>query len=283
MAIKNLSNLNKYKQIAQIIKNADAIVISAGAGMGVDSGLPDFRGPQGFWREYPAIEDLGIRFEEMANPFWFEKEPTLAWAFYGHRLKLYRETKPHKGFDMLLEIAKEKKNGYFVLTSNVDGHFPKAGFSDDKIYEIHGSIHHLQCTKPCCTDIWQAKNLEIQINEKFRAISKLPVCPKCGRIARPNILMFGDFYWVSMRSDKQSDRFYNWISTVKNSKIVVIEIGAGKAVPTIRLKSQRLVRNYNATLIRINPRDFDVPDGQISLAENALSAITQIFNEHQKL
>lgn len=57
---------------------------------------------------------------------------------------MYRYTKPHEGFSILLEIAKKKKD-YFVVTSNVDGQFQKAGFNPDKLYEIHGSIHHVQC------------------------------------------------------------------------------------------------------------------------------------------
>jgi hypothetical protein len=71
---------------AEAIEGADALLITAGAGMGVDSGLPDFRGTQGFWRAYPAIAKLGVSFEEMANPQWFNHDPALAWAFYGHRL-----------------------------------------------------------------------------------------------------------------------------------------------------------------------------------------------------
>ena len=87
------------------IKNADAILITAGAGIGVDSGLPDFRGNKGFWKAYPPIAKLGISFSEMANPMWFERNPKLAWAFYGHRLNLYRKTTPHKGFELMLNWA----------------------------------------------------------------------------------------------------------------------------------------------------------------------------------
>ena len=63
------------------LKEADAILITAGAGMGVDSGLPDFRGTEGFWRAYPIAKKLGLRFEELANPRWFDENPKLAWAF----------------------------------------------------------------------------------------------------------------------------------------------------------------------------------------------------------
>src|SRR6266853_6748314 len=91
----------KVRLAAEAIKAADALLITAGAGMGVDSGLPDFRGTKGFWRAYPVIAKLGLSFEEMANPSWFKKSPELAWAFYGHRLNLYRKTVPHAGFKHL--------------------------------------------------------------------------------------------------------------------------------------------------------------------------------------
>ena len=81
---------------AEVILDADALLIGAGAGMGVDSGLPDFRGPEGFWRAYPAFR--GRRFEEVSNPVWFQRDPEQAWGFFGHRLNLYRATAPHAGF-----------------------------------------------------------------------------------------------------------------------------------------------------------------------------------------
>ena len=136
---------NEVRRAAEAINAADALLVTAGAGMGVDSGLPDFRGAQGFWRAYPAIAKLGLSFEEMANPAWFKENPSLAWAFYGHRLNLYRSTFPHAGFARLLEIGRSKSHGYFVFTSNVDGQFQKAGFSLEHIVECHGSIHHFQC------------------------------------------------------------------------------------------------------------------------------------------
>src|SRR4051794_34794966 len=134
------------------IERADALLIAAGAGMGVDSGLPDFRGPEGFWRAYPAFEKLGLRFEQIANPRWFADDPHLAWGFYGHRLNLYRAMPPHKGFETLLRWAR-RKGEYFVFTSNVDGHFQRAGFPDQRIIECHGSIQHVQCAQPCCDEI----------------------------------------------------------------------------------------------------------------------------------
>src|SRR5262245_28856516 len=105
---------------AEVIRDAAALVVAAGAGMGVDSGLPDFRGDHGFWQAYPPYQHLGLRFVDLANPRWFRTDPTLAWGFYGHRLNLYRATRPHEGFGVLRRWANRLPHGGFVFTSNVD-------------------------------------------------------------------------------------------------------------------------------------------------------------------
>lgn len=271
------SQINRAKEI---LERTDAILITAGAGMGVDSGLPDFRGTEGFWRAYPIAKKLGLRFEELANPRWFKTNPKLAWAFYGHRLNLYRETQPHEGFYILRELGENKKGGYFVFTSNVDGQFQKAGYDEKKIVEIHGSIHHLQCTKPCIDDIWPADNIKVEIDmEKFEAKEPLPRCRHCGDIARPNILMFGDWEWVSHRTAGQEFRFERWLEKVDDMgyRLTIVEIGAGKAVPTVRMLSERVAFSLGATLIRINPRDYDTPSSKhISLPMGGLEGIKAI-------
>ncbi len=270
-----------FEKAAEAIKNSDALYITAGAGIGVDSGLPDFRGKHGFWRAYPPIARLGLSFEQMASPVWFHRNPELAWAFYGHRLNLYRRTIPHEGFYHLLELGKQKPGGYFVFTSNVDGQFQKAGYKDERVEECHGSIHHLQCVEPCNDDIWDASDTEVIVNkEKFVARPPLPRCPTCGKTARPNVLMFGDWLWLPERSHRQSTRKKAWISSLTRSgrQPVIIEIGAGLAVPTVRWESERLAQNLDALLIRINPRDFSVPSAKhISLPSGAREGINGIL------
>ena len=256
------------KKAAEKIKEADYILITAGAGMGVDSGLPDFRGDEGFWRAYPIAKKLGLNFQSLANPKWFKINPKLAWAFYGHRLNLYRNTTPHKGFEILKNLPQDK----FIFTSNVDGQFQKAGFSEDKIVEIHGSIHYLQCTTPCVNKIWENReNIEVDM-EKFEA-KNLPYCPHCQEIARPNILMFGDFSFIEKRVNNQLQNLKKWLDNIKG-KLTIIEIGAGKAVPTVRNFSEEIRYNFNATLIRINPRENEGAD--IPINKGALEALMKI-------
>jgi len=276
---RGLSIDDKLRKAAEATSTADALLIAAGAGMGVDSGLPDFRGTQGFWRAYPVIAKLGLSFEEMANPAWFRDDPALAWAFYGHRLTLYRNTVPHTGFGRLLEIGKSKPRGYFVFTSNVDGHFQKAGFSPDRIVECHGSIHHFQCAAPCTDEIWDAEGEVVRIDaENFRALAPLPKCRNCSELARPNILMFRDWSWLSQRTDQQRKSFSAWLDELseESAKVAVIELGAGEAVPTVRYTSERVVQRLDGRLIRINLREDSVPNGHIGLPLGAAEGIQRM-------
>ena len=252
--------IDKIKKAREKIAKADVILITAGAGMGVDSGLPDFRGDEGFWKAYPVIKDLGHSFVDMANPKWFETNPKLAWAFYGHRLNLYRDTIPHKGFQLLKALVEEKKD-YFIFTSNVDGQFQKAGFDDDKIEECHGSIHHFQCVA-CNKGIYSAKDEVVDVDiVKFEA-RNIPKCPNCGKIVRPNILMFGDWSWEGSRTVEQEIQLNEFQTSISknNYKLVIIEIGAGEHIPTVRGESEYTARNLGAFVIRINPRDYEIDE-----------------------
>jgi NAD-dependent SIR2 family protein deacetylase len=262
---------------ARVIADSDAVLIGAGAGMGVDSGLPDFRGNHGFWRAYPPYERLGLDFVSLANPRWFAEDPTLAWGFYGHRLELYRRTRPHAGFAILRAWSSGMRRGGFVFTSNVDGHFQRSGFPEEQVVEVHGSFDGMQCTGDCEIGIFPGAPVEVVIDPAtMRAHSPLPKCPRCGSLARPNILMFGDFEWIGARTDAQMSRLRSWLGTLEGAKLTVIECGAGQAVPTVRRTCEEITRRHSGTLIRINTREPEVPAGQISLPMSALEALKAI-------
>ena len=264
------------QQAKQLLEEADAIFITAGAGMGVDSGLPDFRGVEGFWNAYPKAKELGLAFEEMANPEWFESDPQLAWAFYGHRLHLYRDTVPHEGFKKLLDLSNTKKYGSFVFTSNVDGQFQKAGFPETNVMECHGSIHNLQCIDNCQGMIWDADDTFIEISDDFKAQEPLPTCPFCGVMARPNILMFGDYAWEYARTDGQRGRLVEWMNRLEEegARLAIVEMGAGTAVPTVRNTSEQIAQRFSVPVIRINPRESF--GAEIALPMGALEALEKI-------
>lgn len=266
-----------YERAAELIREAEVFVITAGAGMGVDSGLPDFRGDHGFWKAYPAYDRLGLSFAECATPRHFADDPHFAWGFYGHRTNLYRDTIPHNGFHIISKWIERNGGDYFVVTSNVDGQFQKTGYEEERMFEVHGSIHWLQC-QTCCNDrIWRNEGV-FQIDETtMRACDPLPCCAACGRVCRPNILMFGDQAWLQGRVIAQSHAFDRFLKANAGRTIVVIEMGAGTAIPTIRSTSERIGRKFkHATVIRINPREPRIGSPHLSMSCGALEGLQRI-------
>jgi len=140
------------EQIAQakkFLQDADAVLIVTDTNMGIDKNLPDFKSIQYFWNMFPATKELFLPFCGAANSKWFHTNPSIAWAYYGHKLNLHREAVLYDGFKILLDLVKKKNNDYFIYTSSVYGAYEKAGFDKEKIVELNGNIHYLQCCENC--------------------------------------------------------------------------------------------------------------------------------------
>lgn len=239
-----MSIRNQFNIIKDLITNTDAIALFAGAGMGVDSGLEQYRSTDGTWTKHIEHAGQKIKLIDLMTHAAFEEQPTLAWSFIQSQIKKYSTTEPHIGFSLLLDLIKEKD--YFVITSNIDAHFQKAGYDPLKIYECHGSIFNMQCL-----DILERDIFPTPFNEP------IPKCPKCGGNCRPNVMLFGDWLWIPENSIRQQLRYIEWQKKNKNKTILIIEIGAGKTIATIRKQAESLAESKH-TLIRVNPKDFEV-------------------------
>jgi NAD-dependent SIR2 family protein deacetylase len=182
---------------------------------------------------------------------------------------------PHEGFQIIRKWISTLNLDHFVVTSNVDGQFQRAGFATDAILEVHGSIHHLQCLSPCSNAIWENRE-EVPVNLESMKAQQIPRCIGCGGVARPNILMFGDFSWLADRARGQERRYDEFLTDHRDARLVVLEMGAGTAIPTIRHMGERMAMNGRATLIRINPREAQTPAGAISISAGALEGLQGI-------
>jgi len=148
-----------------------------------------------------------------------------------------------------------------VVTSNVDGQFQKAGFAEESILEVHGSIHHLQCLRGCGHPVWPADGVEVDVDPvSMRAREPLPSCPGCGGLARPNILMFGDRSWDPSHCGPRVEALQAWVREHRGG-LAVVEIGAGTAVPTVRRQAE-LAGAATGALVRINVREPQVRHGR---------------------
>jgi len=174
------------------------------------------------------------------------------------------------------------RHGAFVFTSNVDGHFQRAGFPEERVLEIHGSIHFVQCLGSC-PEITPATPYSVEVDpETFRARPPLPTCPGCGSLLRPNILMFGDWGWDGSRARAQQQRLAQWLEAVRPGKLAIVECGAGTAIPSVRSFCEDTAADLGGTLIRINVREPQVPAGGLSLPLKALEALKGIAGELER-
>lgn len=286
MKSENSNDANYQKtinDIGAVIKNADAILVTTGAGMGVASGFGTFRGKHaGVW---PPLKSKNIDFTDISSPEWFFKKEdavsqdsvNFAYAFWQFRYNAYRYNEPHEGYACINNWIKCKTFGGFSFTSNIDNHWIRSGLSPNKVYECHGSIGYMQCAgisrstrnKSCKSDIWEAvdNDYKMDIDEKTDCVtSSIPKCIHCKNISRPNVYMFNDYNWNEKRSNEQKERYDNWINTIISTKatIVILEIGAGTVIPTVRNESENVTDSLqkegcSVTLVRINPDNSDIP------------------------
>jgi len=259
-------DITSIKHITSYLQDADGIVILAGAGMGVDSGIPDFRGNSGIWT---SEKDTFIKY---ATADSFHTNPLDSWNFYINRFLMYSELPPHKGYYDLLSLPKD----IFVVTSNVDGHFIKAGYDREKLYEIHGNLERIQCGNRCCDDTQPMP----EFTQTLTHVDEIPTCPKCWSFSRPQVMMFNDPWFVMQTVNDQSIKYMNWQADKR--RILGIEIGAGLVVPSIRMFGEE----RTDILIRINPNDHQINrTDDISIPLGALSGIEllmKLFNGEEE-
>ena len=180
---------------ADILAQADGLLLVTGAGMGCDSGLPAYRTKNGLWTGYKGLGDGQIHFESLSSQIFLDN-PKQAWGFYGHLLLLFRRSQPHDGYAAALRIGNALSGGVFAATTNIDGFLQRAGFPEERVRELHGSLMRLQCSAPCSKRSWPSDSFVPQIDERRALLANdPPLCPFCGSPARPNVLKFGDRHW----------------------------------------------------------------------------------------
>jgi NAD-dependent deacetylase len=161
-----------------LLAASDRVVVLTGAGISTDSGIPDFRGPQGLWTKNPAAEKMATLQHYMAEPevriaSWQAK---LASAFDARR--------PNPGHLALVSLERQGRLAT-LITQNVDGLHHKAGNSPDRIVEIHGTIREVVCMH--CDDRGPMESAL----ERVRAGELDPACRKCGGILKSATISFG--------------------------------------------------------------------------------------------
>jgi NAD-dependent SIR2 family protein deacetylase len=254
------------------LASADAIVIGAGAGLSAAAGL-DYSGPE-FRKEFADyIEKYGFPdlYTSSFHDFPTEEERWARWArhidyirFRPDAMPLYRE---------LYDLVKDRN--YFVITTNVDAQFRKAGFDPQRLFEVQGDYGMMQCATGCHPKLYSDKEAVKEILEHSHDLTVdskyVPVCPVCGGNMDVHVRKNG--YFVQDEAwEESAARYENFMNRYADNsqRIVLLELGIGYNTPgIIRFPFERIVfGNPEATLIRLNS---EYPHGPAETASRTIA------------
>lgn len=253
----------------KVIQEADYIIIGAGAGLSTAAGL-EYSG-ENFKKNYKEyIERYNFQDLYSASFYPFETQEE-KWAFWAKLIKLNRyNEKPLKLYQELYNIVNKKE--YFVITTNVDGQFEKAGFDKDKLFIVQGDYGFLQCEDACHNKLYYNEEMVekwLKNTKNCKIPSDLvPKCPVCGKNMDMNLRKDANFVqdenWYN-----QSEKYEDFLNKTKENKVVLLEIGVGFNTPgIIRFPFEQIVyNNLKSTLIRINK---DYPQTMLEIDSRAI-------------
>ncbi|MEM9200836.1 MAG: Sir2 family NAD-dependent protein deacetylase [Actinomycetota bacterium] len=162
-----------------LVDTATAVTVLTGAGISTDSGIPDFRGPNGLWTKDPAAE-------KASNISHYVRDPEVRKTNWARRAsgELWANVEPNRGHDALVELERRGKL-HTLITQNVDELHQRAGTSPDKVVEIHGTTRKVGCLECEYRD-----DMEVAL-DRVRAGEADPSCPLCGGILKSATISFG--------------------------------------------------------------------------------------------
>ncbi|MBQ8935772.1 MAG: Sir2 silent information regulator family NAD-dependent deacetylase [Oscillospiraceae bacterium] len=236
------------------LESADAVIIGAGAGLSTSAGFT-YSGER--FEEHFSDFRKKYGFQDMYSGGFFPyPTPEEHWAYWSRYIYVNRYMDPPKPvYQKLLELVKDKD--YFVLTTNVDHCFQKAGFDKERLFYTQGDYGLFQCSEPCCQETYDNENTIRQMIEQQKDMripsELLPVCPHCGNPLTMNLR--SDNRFVEDEGWQQAaDRYSNFLRTRSGMRVLFLELGVGYNTPgIIKYPFWRMtVRNSEATYACIN-------------------------------
>ena len=273
---------DRYAKVRALLRDADAIIIGAGAGLSTAAGI-EYSGPRFTENFQDFIERYGMTDMYSSGFYPFETEEE-KWAYWSRHIRMNRYDAPvGEPYQQLLKMVEGKP--YFVITTNVDAQFYRAGFDPMRIWAVQGDYGKLQCSRACHDTLYDNHDLIMEMSEKqkdCRIPSELvPRCPRCGEPMETNLrkdeYFVQDEQWYAERG-----RYMDFLEENKRKKVVFLELGVGFNTPTIiRFPFEQMAVNWpEATLVRIGRSRADVParlgDKGISLGGGIRPALDAI-------
>ena len=231
--------------------------------MGVDCGLPDFRGPEGFWRAYPPYAKLGLDFARWPTPAGSATtrpspgaSTATAWGSTADP--------PARGLRHPPALGRRGCRAAGSSSPRTSTASSSGRASTPTGWSRSTARSTVQCLAGCGVGVFPADPSGSTSTRDDAGRGPVAGLPAVRGMARPNILMFGDGGWDRDPAAAQEGRLRAWLGSDRGRRVVVVECGAGTAIPSVRW-SARCSPGGAGTLVRINLREPEVPDGHIPL------------------
>lgn len=276
---------DQIDRAAKNIRNTDCVIIGAGAGASTAAGIQ--YGGKRFTDNFAEfIKKYGEYYmtDMYAAGFYPYPSEEAKWGYWSKHALMNRFDPPALPlYTELYDIVKNKE--YFVLTTNVDHQFYKAGFDEKRIFATQGDYGKIQCQKACHPKTYDAKDLFRKMDKARRDClipsELVPKCPVCGGNMAMNLRC--DNYFVEDEAwHEAADRYAGFLEQNKDKKVVLLELGVGFNTPIIiRFPFEKMVReNSSYSLIRLNMDEAVVPESfgkrAIGIGGDMAKAITDI-------
>lgn len=243
------------------IDDAGAVLIGAGAGLSASAGFS--YGGERFDRYFADFRDK-YHFEDMyTGGFYPYSSPEEYWAYWSRYIWINRclDT-PEPVYQDLLSLVKNKD--YFVLTTNVDHCFQKAGFDKKRLFYTQGDYGLFQCSEPCCQETWDNEEAIRQMTEQQRDMripsELVPRCPRCGKPLTMNLRSDDKFVqdegWYAA-----AGRYEDFVRRHQGGAVLYLELGVGFNTPGIIKYNfwRQTAQNPNAFYVCVNKGQAAVP------------------------
>jgi NAD-dependent deacetylase len=227
------------------------VLVITGAGVSAESGIPTFRGNDGYWRNFDAAK--------LATPEAFERDPKLVWEWYSERRQRVSNARPNAGHEAIVKLARQADD-FLLVTQNVDDLHARAGLASRAMVQIHGNIFVTRCSR-----------CDFRRDCDHDCEDVLPRCPECAALMRPGVVWFGERLPLS-----ELQRVENYLD--RGACDLVIVAGTTAAFGYIIDWALR-ASDCGGELLEVNPEETPISQFATQLVrERAAIALPRIVN-----
>lgn len=232
------------QDIEAFIRSDKYLMVVSGAGLSVASGIPTFRGKEGFW----TIGSVNYKGPDIGTLEMFRKEPEEVWKWFLFRKGICDAAEPNEGHFLINEMSRLMGDRFVLVTQNVDGLHEKAFDHPTEILRVHGDLAYSRCAKRCTPEKYPFPPFTKQRGEELteNEISQLK-CPACGGWLRPNVLWFDEYY------NEKDYRFDTAQGRAKKTGLMLVVGTSGSTTAPIRMAT--ISAGKQGVIVNIDPHE----------------------------